>query len=91
MCSVSLTASTAVRIVFNSGSGAFVVPPILNPRSRTCAVITFDFYSFSQVAKTWAVLGLCQTFSFSRAQVSALGLFLGPLVFHKGLRDGLRF
>ena len=91
MCSVPLKASTAVRIVFNSGSGAFVVPPILNPRSRTCAVITFDFYPFSQVVKTWAVLGLCQPFSFTRALVGALGLFLGPVVLHKGLGDGSKF
>ena len=77
--------------MFNSGSGAFVVPPILNPRSRTSVVITFDLYLSSQVVKTWAVLGLCQPFSFTRALVGALGLFLGPLVLHKGLRDGPRF
>ena len=91
MCIVTPKASIFDTFVFNSGSGAFVVPPILNPRSRTSVVIAFDFYLYSQVGKTWAVLGLCQTFSFPRAQVSALGLFLGPLVFHKGLGDGPRF
>ena len=42
---VALKVSDIVAFVFNSGSGAFVVLHIINPRSRTCVVITFDFYS----------------------------------------------
>ena len=64
MRSVTVKVSITDTFVFNSGSGAFVVLHIIDPRSRTSVVITFDLYSYSQVVPTWVELGLCQPFLF---------------------------
>ena len=64
MCSVTLKAGIIDPFVFNSGSGALVVLHIIDPRSRTSVVITFDFYSYSQVLTTWVEPGLYQPFLF---------------------------
>ena len=64
MRSVTPKAGIKDTFVFNSGSGALVVLHIIDPRSRTSVVITFDFYSFSQVLTTWVELGLSQPFLF---------------------------
>ena len=88
---MTLKASIKDTFVFYSGSGAFVVPYIIDPRSRTSVVITIDFYSYSQVWTTWIEAWTLSTFSFSRALVGAQGTSLGPPVLHEGLRDGPKF